>query len=170
LTDPYVAFWHRFVAPLVNAGTAETMAPARIWETLVATQLDNYMGGVFEEVCRDFVRFSAALPFQPTRVASWWTADSVHEIDVVAIGTNGELLVGECKWGSATANDLAALRARTDRLLAELSGIRRVYTALFSGRPITDPAVRQTAKNDSSVLCFDAKALFTAPHHAVRLA
>ncbi len=159
VTDSYVAFWHRFVAPLVHSGIAEITPPARIWETLVAPRLDDYMGGVFEEVCREFVRHSPALPFTPIRVGQWWTGDSANEIDVVAVGADGDLLVGECKWGTITMADLTTLRARTDLLIKELPGIRRVHTVLFSGRPVGDPALRQ-AIADGSIIHFSADALF----------
>lgn len=159
ITDPYVAFWHRFVAPIVNAGMAELVEPSRLWTTLVLPRLDDYMGGVFEEVCREFVRRGSTLPFAPMQVGQWWSADSRHEIDVVALGADGEVLVGECKWGEVTAADLTALQQRADLLLRELTGVRRVYLALFSGRSLEDTAVRQ-AVADGSVLHFDAQALF----------
>ncbi|HEU4556805.1 MAG TPA: ATP-binding protein, partial [Longimicrobium sp.] len=55
IVDPYVAFWHRVVARLVNAGSIGLVEPERLWGEMVVPQLDDYMGAVFEEICRDFV-------------------------------------------------------------------------------------------------------------------
>lgn len=67
----------------------------------MAPRLDNYIGKhVFEAVCRQFVAASRheRLPFRPYRIGSWWTRDGQDEIDVVALGVGGEVLLAECKW------------------------------------------------------------------------
>jgi AAA+ ATPase superfamily predicted ATPase len=133
ITDPYLAFWHRLVSPLVSAGSLGLVDAATLWREYVEPKLDDYMGEVFEEICRDFVRQSKALPFPPIRVGRWWTADSAHEIDLAAIGGRGELLIGECKWGRATIADLNNLRSRASLLTKQLPGIHTVHLAVFSG-------------------------------------
>jgi AAA+ ATPase superfamily predicted ATPase len=156
ITDPYVAFWHRFVAPLLAVGSVGLVDSRRLWDTAVAPRLDDYMGGVFEQVCRQAVRAGTlALPFAPMRVGEWWDARSREQIDVVALDGEGAMLAGECKWGEATSQDLAQLERRAALLAAELGGIRRTHVALFSARGEFDDGV-VAARAAERVLCFTA--------------
>jgi hypothetical protein len=52
------------------------------------------------------------IPFAPLRVGKCWNADSRNEIDVVAIGGDGALLLRECMWGMVRPGDLKRLQAR----------------------------------------------------------
>ena len=80
------------------------------------------------------------------RVGQWWSADSTQEVDIVALGGHGQLLVGECKWGSVTTSDLADLRDRATLLTRLLSGIRTVHLALFTGEAAVGPDVRSAVE------------------------
>jgi uncharacterized protein len=155
VTDPYLTFWHRVVAPLVHAGSIGLAAPERLWEEVVEPRLDDHMGSVFESASRDFVRRAARgeagqppagrLPFRPLRVGAWWDVRSRQEVDVVALGGRGEVLVGEAKWGPVTERHLRTLRQRAALVEAELGEVREVHLALFSGRGTFDDAVRAEA-------------------------
>lgn len=144
LTDHYIAFWHRFVAPLVASGETSITSPDVLWQTRVAPRLDDYMGGVFEDLCRTWVSHAGRTPFAPVRVGSWWDAKSTNQIDVVALGPNRELLVGECKWGAFDERDLRTLRERTALLQLELPASARggpVTYMVFSARAEWSPGV-----------------------------
>jgi AAA+ ATPase superfamily predicted ATPase len=152
IVDPYVAFWHRIVIRLVNGGSVGLVEPERLWAEVVLPDLDDFMRPVFEEVCRDFVRRTRRLPFRPIRVGEWWDATSQNQVDVVSIGSGGELLAGECKWGRVTAGHLATLRQRANTLAAELAGTTRVHLALFTGRGEADDEVRRAAAEGTVLL------------------
>ena len=125
-----------------------------------APGLDDYMGPVFEEICRAAMHARPELlPCEPFRTGSWWSADARDQVDVVALSGQGELLVGECKWGSVGARDLGALRRRASLFAAELDGISRVHCALFSGRGVSDESVRKAAES-GEVLLFGPEDLF----------
>jgi len=144
ITDPYLAFWHRFIAPLVRAGETSLTAPELLWATRVLPGLDDYMGRTFEDVCRTWVACSPRLPFRPARVGTWWDGSSANEIDIVALGPTRELLVAECKWGAFEDDDLQTLRQRAALLQDELpSGARGgpVTLACFSARGAWGPSV-----------------------------
>ena len=160
IVDPYVAFWHRTVSRLVNAGSVGLVEPERLWEEVIAPGLDDYMGPVFEEVCRDFVRRTDRLPFQPLQVGEWWDTGSENQVDVVAANHRGDLLVGECKWGRVTAAHLAGLRERAQAVAKDLGSASRIYFALFSGRGEADGAVRREAEAGNA-LYFSAEDLRT---------
>lgn len=95
LRDPFLAFWFRFVAPHFSTLEVGHTAPIA---RLVADELSQFIGPVFEDLCRDWIAEQAALrrlPFMPQRIGAWWNNE--EEIDLVAVGEDA-LLVGECKW------------------------------------------------------------------------
>lgn len=159
ITDPYVAFWHRFVSPMISAGMIGLAPGERLWTEQVQPRLDAYMGGVFESVCRDFARRGNGLPFQPIRVGEWWDANSQNEVDVVALGVEGQVMVGECKWGDVRGSDLTKLRTRAGLLLPDLpGGPHQVHLAVFSGGALA-PEVHEEVQA-GRVLHFPAEALY----------
>ncbi|MBR9989075.1 MAG: ATP-binding protein [Gemmatimonadetes bacterium] len=158
IADPYTAFWHRFASPMISAGMIGLSPGRQLWQHEVAPRLDDYMGGVFERVCRDFMRRAEGLPFAPMRVGEWWDAGSRNEVDVVATGAGGRLLLGECKWGIVGTSDVKRLRDRADAVAAELRGIRDIRFAIFSARGVT-PDV-QAEIEEGELLHFTAADLY----------
>jgi uncharacterized protein len=157
VTDPYVGFWYRFVAPLVAVGSVGLVDSRKLWDAVIVPKLDDYMGAVFEQACRQAIRLGTVrLPFAPVRVGEWWDAKSSEQIDVVALDGEGSLFVGECKWGEATMQDLTILERRAGLLATELGGIRRTHVALFSGRDaFSDDVI--AAREMGRVICYTAK-------------
>lgn len=163
LTDPYLQFWYRFLLPIRATGVPELLSGKEIWETHITPGLNDYMGAVFEEVCGAYVRADRGrrLPIRPARLGEWWTPASDRQIDLVAVGTHSELLVGECKWGDVTTGDLDRLQANTAVLAREFGSPRRVEYLLISRRPVRDAALkRQIARGDAMHLT--AEELFSA--------
>jgi len=143
LTDPYLVFWHRFIADIRSRGLTTLRDSGELWEAHVEPRLDSYMGTVFEEACRMFVsRGGGDLPFRPIQVGSWWSDDGQDEIDLVALGADGEVLFGEAKWGSVSGADLETLERRSDLVLPMLPGVRSVHYALFSAGRTPNAATR----------------------------
>ncbi len=104
---------------------------------LVADELSQFAGPVFENICRDWVAEQAVyqrLPFIPQRIGAWWNNE--EEIDVVAIG-EGSLLVGECKWTNRPigANILDDLK-RKAHVLVTLEKSARAAEPSASGRAL----------------------------------
>ncbi len=162
LRDPYLQFWHTFIADLRAQGSPGALSPEDLWSAFVAPRLDGYIGKhVFEVVCRQFVAGSLhpALPFRPARVGSWWTEDAAEEVDVVALDGKGAVLLGECKWGSIGSDDLRALERRANLVVPRLGGVRAVTLALFSAGGSIDPIVRERIES-GEVLHFSAEDLF----------
>jgi hypothetical protein len=75
------------------------------------------------------------------------------QIDLVALDGDGALLVGECKWGEVTTQDVTALERRAGLLASELGSIRRTHVAVFSGRGAFDEGV-VAAREAGRMLCF----------------
>jgi AAA+ ATPase superfamily predicted ATPase len=162
VTDPYLRFWHRFVADIRARGLADLTDPADLWHAYVEPRLDDHMGGVFEDACRAFAGRGAGMPFRPVQVGSWWTDDHREEVDVVAVGAKGEVLLGECKWGTVTSADLDTLIRRAKILLPRLKDAGTVTYALFSGRGLQDAALKsRVAKGEA--LHFRLDDMYAAP-------
>lgn len=113
--DPLVAFWHRFVRPNMSS-VMQGFGPD-IWRHQVAPQLDEYMGGAFEEICRAHARRHAqeTLPSPAQEIGQIWSAD--YDIDVAGCLLDGSVLYGECKWrrGAIGADVLGTLIERAGR-------------------------------------------------------
>lgn len=101
IKDNMFRFWYRFVpknASIISHGAAE-LAYKRI-----EPELSSYMGGVFEEICKQYLwklLIDGKCPVSFSDIGRWWGTDSKtksqEEIDIV--GTAGDsALFGECKW------------------------------------------------------------------------
>jgi hypothetical protein len=158
IDDPYVAFWHRFIAPLINAGSVGISPAEQLWTESISPWLDAHMGPVFEAACRAFVRRGKRLPFAATRVGTWWDRRTENEIDVVALG-RGRILAGECKWGRVDGSDLRSLRERAAMLVAELgTPSAELHLALFAGGPVDREVQAEAAAR--RVLLFEMADLY----------
>lgn len=95
INDPYFTFWFRYVHP--NADLIETNQ-GELLVDIVMDDLSTYVGGIFEDVARQFIfRLNKAEIFRFTRIGRWWHKD--EEIDLVALneGEKRALFV-EVKW------------------------------------------------------------------------
>ena len=108
LEDSMFLFWYRFVRP--NMSGIIQNAGETIYEHVVKPNMSDYMGRVFEDMCRQYLyhpQVYATLPFLPGNIGRWWGTDPVkkrqEEIDLMAIQDN-QALLGECKWRNAPVN------------------------------------------------------------------
>ncbi|MBM3272771.1 ATP-binding protein [Candidatus Kaiserbacteria bacterium] len=99
LTDPFLRFYFRFVAPVRDeiGYQPQSVLPG------IQEQLRAFVGATaFEELCRQWVRRASAqqvLPFEAQHVGSHWSRGV--QVDVVAINwQTRDILLGECKWGT----------------------------------------------------------------------
>lgn len=102
LADQFFRFWYRFVPKNMTAIVTERFA--RIYDSVVGEQLPDYMGLVFEEMCKEYLLWYAQdLPFPLVDLGQWWGTDPRNkkqiQIDIVAASVNpGEYLIGSCKY------------------------------------------------------------------------
>lgn len=102
VADPLFRFWYRFIpkyVSLLQNGMIDAVC-ARIM-----AQLPQYMGPVFEDICKQWLwrqNRRGTLPFLFTSLGRWWGSDprtkSEAEIDIVATGEEDQTLFCECKW------------------------------------------------------------------------
>lgn len=100
--DQLFRFWYRFIPShisLLQNGMADLVC------TRIMEHFSQYMGQVFEEICKQWLwrqNKQGLLPFTFLSLGRWWGSDprkkSEAEIDIVASDGENSLLFCECKW------------------------------------------------------------------------
>lgn len=108
ITDHFFRFWYRFVPENMMAISSGMMD--RIFDASVGSYLSDYMGLVFEDICRQYLLMHPEkLPFPVFEIGEWWGPHPVKkkeiQLDIVAISakTNNsrdgrQFLIGSCKY------------------------------------------------------------------------
>ncbi|HLY66334.1 MAG TPA: ATP-binding protein [Chloroflexota bacterium] len=102
IADNALRFWYRFVEP--NRSRLVRSAPAEVWSSLIRPYLNDYMGPLFETICRQgYLRFYQAwqLPLPVGEIGRWEGLDRQRqsvELDFVARVEGNRMLTGEIKW------------------------------------------------------------------------
>lgn len=152
LEDPFLAFHYRFVLP--NLSAVQAGHGRAVYRDVIGPRLDEYMGGWFEVICRQWVRFYAdeRLPSVARTVGKIWTRD--YDIDVAAELLDGTGVAGECKW-RRDATGVNALRELQSHIAANPFYAGRASTNLrliFSLAAMTTELQRAAADDRSIVL------------------
>lgn len=131
ITDPFLRFWFRFVAPYESRLQSRESARRHLRETVLGA-LDEFVSrDAFEEICR---RWTLEHVPHAAETGSWWGSKRVrtpeglrtrrYEADVTAVGADGEVLaLGSCKW-SSNLHDAA-----------ELDKLETIAQMLYATRP-----------------------------------
>lgn len=151
LTDPYLRFYFRFIAP--NADLVEQELGQILWDR-ISDQFRAFVGlTAFEDLCREWVLVQARagkLPMVPELVGSHWSADA--QVDVVAVNWHDKtILLGECKWG-VDAVGRSVVRELVDKTPKVVPGEGwQVYYVYFARAGFTD-AARKEAQTVGAML------------------
>lgn len=100
--DNFFRFWYRFVPQ--NTSAISTGRMPKIYAESVKKFLPDYMGLVFEQMCRDYLlRYDESLPITLSEVGQWWGTDQKTrkevQIDIVGAAVEGdEYIIGSCKY------------------------------------------------------------------------
>ena len=105
LKDNMFRFWYRFIPQNVTA--IESGLGRQVLENRILQGLPAYLGHIFEDVCREYMKRQNAnqtLPFMFDGIGRWWGTDPKsriqEEIDIIA-DADGKAIFGECKWTSS---------------------------------------------------------------------
>lgn len=149
VADPFLAFHYRFVTP--NLTALETAPPKEFYEALIAPYLDEYTGGPFEEMAREYVRRYGreVLPSAAREVGKIFASD--FDVDVAGMLLDGSAVFGEAKWSvkHVGLNQISELQSRIARV-NYLKDSERKYLFLFS-RSGFSPQLLQLAESDPLV-------------------
>ena len=96
LNDNFLKFWFRYIYPNLSS-IGEGIFDINV----IKEDYSNYLGGVFEEVVRQFLIKERERIFGFSKIGRWWHKDK--EIDIVALSdATKEILFVECKWRNLT--------------------------------------------------------------------
>ncbi len=133
IEDNMFYFWYRFV---LNNNSAIARGAADLVYKRIEPQLPNYMGRVFEEICRQYLwkqLLEGNMPIEFISLGRWWGNDPVlkkqSEIEIMGEQDSETALFAECKWRNEKV-DLDVLETLVERSRA--FSYRKVYYYLFS--------------------------------------
>ena len=103
IADPLIAFWYRFVQP--NLSSIIEGFGGDVWRHRIAPHLDEYMGRMFEEICREHARQHSQdrFPAPAQEIGRIWQPD--YDIDIAGTLLDGSILYGECKWWNSLVGE-----------------------------------------------------------------
>ena len=144
IDDNMFRFWYRFVpenTSIIARGAAD-LAYSRI-----APYLSDYMGSVFEEICKQYLwklLLTGKSPVEFRDLGRWWGTDpstrSQAEIDIMGEKDKDEALFGECKWTNekVEVNILEKLESRS-----RMFRYRKTHLYLFAKSGFTRGCVEK---------------------------
>lgn len=103
--DNFFRFWYHFVpqnTSVISAGRID-----RIYDPVIKKHYSDYMGLIFEQMCREYLfLYAEDVPVVLSDIGSWWGTDSKEkkeiEIDIVGTSVEGkEYVIGSCKYKNA---------------------------------------------------------------------
>ncbi|MCC8029502.1 MAG: DUF234 domain-containing protein [Lachnospiraceae bacterium] len=118
-----------------------------IYTFAVEQRLSDYMGLVFERMCRDYLLlYDSGLPVNLQNVGQWWGGNPVTrkqaQIDIVALSAEGRsAIVGSCKF----RNEVMP-RSEWDLMkdyTRAMGGFDRFYYYLFSKSGFEESLIRE---------------------------
>ena len=102
IEDNFFRFWYRFVPGNMSAISSGRVG--LVYEQAIKRFYPDYMGLVFEKMCREYLlRYAKDLPVLLRDVGQWWGTDpkSRKELQIDIVGTpveGNEYLIGSCKY------------------------------------------------------------------------
>ena len=142
IEDNMFRFWYRFIPEnnsIIARGAAD-LAYKRI-----EPFLSDYMGKVFEDICKQYLwklLLSGKCPIEFSSLGRWWGNDPIEksqaEIDILAEQDKNTALFGECKWTNEKV-DLGVLETLVKR--SELFSYKKMHYYLFAKSGFTKGCV-----------------------------
>ena len=133
IEDNMFRFWYRFVFEnnsIIARGAADLVYKR------IAPQLSDYMGKVFEEICRQYLwkqLLSGNCPVEFASLGRWWGNNPKEkrqeEIDIMGEQDKNTALFAECKWTNEKV-DLGVLETIVKR--SELFNYKTKHYYIFS--------------------------------------
>ncbi len=156
ISDFMFRFWYRYV--FCNRTLLETDAQELVWNKRIVPDYNDYMGIVFEQICKEYLLGENAkgnLPVLFTSIGRWWGTNSKkrtqEEIDLIA-GDGQEFLICECKWRNEPL-DYGVLQSLREKADAFSENRKRTWYLLFSKSGYSQ-GIRKAAEKDGSIMLF----------------
>lgn len=108
VSDNLFRFWYRFVPKNITAISSNSFNA--IYDSAVSSYLNDYMGLVFEEMCKEYLlKYTKNLPININEIGEWWGTNpktkKEAQLDIVAIDSKenntiseNKYIIGSCKY------------------------------------------------------------------------
>ena len=153
IEDNMFYFWYRFV--LENSSVIARGAANLVYKR-IETQLSDYMGRIFEEICTQYLWKQLLLGNMPIEFISlgrWWGNDprkrSQTEIDIMGEQDSNSAIFAECKWKNENV-DLDVLEALIER--SGLFHYTKIHYFLFSKTGFTKGCMEKAKEIENVTL------------------
>lgn len=150
IEDNMFRFWYRFV--LDNNSIIARGAADLVYKR-IEPQLSDYMGKVFEEICKQYLwkqLLSGNCPVEFNSLGRWWGNDPQEkcqtEIDIMGEQDKNTALFAECKWTNEKV-DLGVLETLVKR--SNLFSYKTIHYYLFSKSGFTKGCVDKADEMDN---------------------
>lgn len=147
IEDNMFRFWHRFV--LENNSVIARGATDLVYKR-IEPQLSDYMGKVFEDICKQYLwkrLIAGECPVEFTSLGRWWGNDPIEksqaEIDIIGEQDKANALFCECKWTNEKV-DIGVLETLVKR--SRLFAYKKIYFYLFSKSGFTKGCIDEAKK------------------------
>ena len=147
IEDNMFRFWYRFVPD--NASAIARGAENLVYKR-IESQLNDYMGRVFEEICTQYLwklLLKGKMPIEFVSLGRWWGNDprkkTQTEIDIMGEKDSDSAVFAECKWRNENV-DSDALETLVDR--SGLFHYTKMHYFLFSKTGFTKGCVEKAGE------------------------
>lgn len=147
IADNMFRFWYRFVpenSSMIARGAADLVYKR------IEPHLPDYMGKVFEEICKQYLwelLLAGKAPVEFKDLGRWWGTDasarSQAEIDIMGEQDKDTALFGECKWTNEKV-DTGVLETLVQR--SHLFHYHNVHLYLFARKGFTKGCIERAAE------------------------
>ncbi|XCP83998.1 ATP-binding protein [Roseburia hominis] len=155
ISDFMFRFWYRYV--YANRSLVETGAVDAVMQRRIEPNYNDYMGIVFERICREYLLAKNAvgdLPILFTAIGRWWGTNPVShsqvEIDLIA-NDGADYLICECKWRNEKL-DLGVVKKLMEKADIFSKNRNKTWFVLFSKGGFTDAVIEAAQKDDKIIL------------------
>lgn len=150
IEDQFFRFWYTFVPRSMSA--VQSGRIEKSYESVIEKRLPDYMGTVFEQMCRDYILYyDTELPVTPGNIGQWWGGNprthSQAQIDIVVTSAEDDsCVIGSCKYRNSPVDEkeLALMEEYADAM----GHFSRRYYYLFSKSGFTDTLCARAAGED----------------------
>ena len=153
IEDNMFRFWYRFVLDnnsIISRGAADLVYKR------IEPQLSDYMGKVFEEICKQYLwkqLLSGNCPVEFSSLGRWWGNDPKEkcqtEIDIMGERDKNTALFAECKWTNEKV-DLGVLETLVKR--SNLFSYKTKHYYLFSKSGFTKGCIDKANEMGNVIL------------------
>ena len=153
IEDNMFRFWYRFV---LNNNSIIARGAADLAYRRISPHLSDYMGHIFEEICRQYLwklLLDGRSPVEFSALGRWWGNDPAAkkqvEIDIMGEQDSNTALFGECKWTNEKV-DVSVLETLVQR--SQLFSYSEAHLYLFAKSGFTGGCIEFAEKRSNVTL------------------